>query len=71
MGCSDASEIFGHKPEFAESYLSASSDVLEKMLLVSPIGDWANDEEEIARLWVTLRGYQTSFVQTRGFGGDV
>ena len=61
----------GNLARASERYLSASSDLLEKMLLVSPIGDWVNDEGEIARLWVTLRGYQTSFVQTGGFGGDV
>ena len=53
-----------------ESHLRASVDVLEKLNLLSPGGNWVTDEEEVAPLWSKLRGYQVGFAQSGVLGGE-
>ena len=61
----------GNLAQRSETYMRASLAVLEKLDMVSPTGDWLTDEEEVPQFWATLRGYQASFVQSGGFGGEV
>lgn len=61
----------GDLAQRSETYMRASLAVLEKLDMVSPTGDWLSDEGEVPQLWATLRGYQNSFVQSGGFGGEV
>ncbi len=61
----------GEVAQRSETYMKASLAVLEKLDLISPTGDWLTDEEEVPHLWATLRGYQASFAQSGGFGGEV
>ncbi|KAF6234295.1 hypothetical protein HO173_007717 [Letharia columbiana] len=61
----------GNLAQGSETYVRASLAVLEKLDLASPTGDWLTDEDEVPQLWATLRGYQASFAQSGGFGGEV
>lgn len=61
----------GDLAQRSENYMRASLPVLEKLVMVSPTGDWPTDEDEVPRLWVTLRGYQNSFAQSGVLGGEV
>ena len=61
----------GELAQRSETYMKASLAVLERLDMVSPAGNWLSDEDELPHLWVTLRGYQASFAQSGGFGGEV
>ncbi|CAF9933906.1 hypothetical protein IMSHALPRED_009517 [Imshaugia aleurites] len=61
----------GNLAQRSETYVEASLAVLEKLEMVSPTGDWLTDEAEVPQFWATLRGYQNSFAQSGGFGGEV
>lgn len=61
----------GNLAQASETYLRASLVVLEKLDMISPTGNWVTDEGEVARLWLTLRGYQASFAQSGVLGGEV
>ena len=61
----------GNLARGSETYLRASVDVLEKMAMISPTGNWVTDDDEVAQLWTTLRGYQANFAQSEVLGGEV
>ena len=62
---------FGNLAQGSETYLRASLNVLEKLDMISPTGNWMADDNEMSQLWTTLRGYQASFAQTGVLGGEV
>ena len=61
----------GNLAQGSETHLRASLEVLEKLNMLSPGGNWVTDEEEVAQLWTKLRGYQVGFAQSGVLGEEV